>query len=175
MTPVRIIGVAALAAFLLGACSRDEAPDTAAPLAGPAKSVACERIAPDQEQTVTTDSGLKYADSKVCPEAALAQSGDFVTVHYSGYLYDDLADAGRGDKFDSSVDRGQPFQFTLGQRQVIRGWDEGVAGMTVGGKRRLTIPYDLAYGERGRPPVIPPSATLVFDVELLGVESAAQQ
>jgi FKBP-type peptidyl-prolyl cis-trans isomerase FkpA len=86
-----------------------------------------------------------------------------VKVHYTGWLTD-------GKKFDSSVDRGQPFTFNLGAGQVIKGWDEGVAGMKVGGKRQLRIPSDLAYGPGGRPPVIPPAATLIFDVELLGVQ-----
>ncbi len=92
-----------------------------------------------------------------------AKSGQSVTVHYVGTLASD------GSKFDSSRDRGQGFTFRLGAGQVIRGWDQGVAGMKVGGLRRLTIPPDLAYGARGYPPVIPPAATLVFEVELLKV------
>ena len=99
-----------------------------------------------------------------------AQAGDYVDVHYTGWLHDETVADGRGEKFDSSVDRGQHFQFTLGAGQVIRGWDQGVEGMMIGEVRELTIAPEMAYGERGRG-VIPSGATLVFEVELLGLES----
>ena len=100
---------------------------------------------------------------------AEAVAGKRVTVHYTGWLFDAAAADKKGRKFDSSRDRGDPFSFLLGAGQVIRGWDEGVAGMKVGGQRTLTIPPEMGYGARGAGGVIPPNATLVFDVELLGV------
>jgi FKBP-type peptidyl-prolyl cis-trans isomerase FkpA len=99
-----------------------------------------------------------------------AVSGRVVTVHYTGWLYDDGAADKKGTKFDSSRDRNEPFSFRLGAGEVIPGWDQGVAGMKVGGQRTLTIPANLGYGARGAGGVIPPNATLVFDVELLGVK-----
>ncbi len=98
-----------------------------------------------------------------------ATPGTLVSVHYTGWLYDEKAPQQRGKKFDSSVDRGEPFNFKLGAGQVIRGWDEGVAGMKVGGKRTLLIPAWLGYGSSGAGGVIPPNASLVFEVELLDV------
>jgi peptidylprolyl isomerase len=114
-----------------------------------------------EEGATTTASGLKYIDETV-GEGDAPTKGKSVTVHYTGTLTN-------GKKFDSSIDRKQPFQFTIGIGQVIRGWDEGVMSMRVGGKRRLIIPADLGYGARGAPPAIPPNSELVFDVELLGV------
>ena len=99
-----------------------------------------------------------------------AKKGSSVTVHYSGWLYDPSKPQGKGMKFDSSKDRGQTFQFGLGRGMVIQGWDQGVEGMKVGGNRTLIIPPDLGYGSRGAGGVIPPNATLLFDVELINVE-----
>jgi FKBP-type peptidyl-prolyl cis-trans isomerase FkpA len=113
------------------------------------------------EQTVTTPSGLKYEDLQV-GTGAEARAGQSVKVHYTGWLTS-------GAKFDSSVDRGQAFSFPLGDGRVIRGWDEGVAGMKVGGRRKLIIPPQLGYGARGAGGVIPPNAELIFQVELLAV------
>ena len=107
----------------------------------------------------------------VVGSGAEAASGRSVSVHYTGWLHDPAQADGHGRKFDSSVDRRQPFDFNLGAGQVIRGWDEGVAGMKVGGKRTLVIPPGKGYGERGAGGVIPPNATLLFDVELLEVKS----
>jgi FKBP-type peptidyl-prolyl cis-trans isomerase FkpA len=115
---------------------------------------------------ITTPSGLIYEDVRP-GSGAVARSGQDVVVHYTGWLTDDGAT--RGDKFDSSRDRGDPFAFALGRGNVIAGWDEGVQGMRIGGVRLLTIPPALGYGEWGAGDVIPPNATLLFEVELLSV------
>jgi len=115
---------------------------------------------------MTTPSGLQITDTKV-GEGPAPKAGSTCVMHYTGWLYQNGA---KGAKFDSSVDRGEPFEFTLGMGQVIRGWDEGVATMKMGGKRTLVIPPELGYGSRGAGGVIPPNATLIFDVELLEVK-----
>ena len=117
-------------------------------------------------ETVTTKTGLKYQVQKI-GTGKQADPGKIVFVHYTGWIYDD---GKKGKKFDSSRDRGKPFEFKLGKRMVIAGWDEGVAGMKVGGKRTLIIPSTLGYGARGFPPVIPSNADLIFDVELVEVK-----
>jgi peptidylprolyl isomerase len=117
-------------------------------------------------QVIKTPDGLQYLDDKI-GGAAAAAAGAKVTVHYTGWLDENGA---KGKKFDSSRDRGEPFTFTLGAKEVIAGWDEGVAGMKVGGRRTLIIPPELGYGARGAGGVIPPNATLIFDVELLQVQ-----
>jgi FKBP-type peptidyl-prolyl cis-trans isomerase FkpA len=122
----------------------------------------------NRSNPTATESGLLYEDL-VTGSGPEAKAGDLVRVHYTGWLTDNT-------KFDSSVDRGQPFEFTLGQGGVIKGWDEGVAGMQVGGKRKLTIPPELGYGAGGAGSTIPPNATLIFEVELLEiVEDAAAE
>src|SRR6266567_4630583 len=117
-------------------------------------------------KTVTTPSGLQIADSKV-GTGATPKPGQTCVMHYTGWLYQNGA---KGQKFDSSLDRGTPFEFPIGRQRVIAGWDEGVATMKVGGKRTLIIPPALGYGARGAGGVIPPNATLIFEVELLGVK-----
>ena len=114
------------------------------------------------EETITTESGLQYQEIEV-GQGEVAKSGDIVNVHYTGTLED-------GTKFDSSLDRGEPFEFPLGAGMVIAGWDEGVAGMAIGGKRKLTIPPELGYGERGAGGVIPGGAIIIFEVELVGIK-----
>ena len=141
--------LAILAVFSTAACSEQ----AAAPAANVGKS--------DVAELIKTDVKLGTG--------AEAIAGHNVSVHYTGWLYDEKAPDHKGQKFDSSRDRGEPFEFPLGQGHVIKGWDVGVAGMKVGGSRTLVIPPDMGYGASGAGGVIPPNATLLFDVELLGV------
>jgi FKBP-type peptidyl-prolyl cis-trans isomerase FkpA len=146
------IFVALMAVFLLAqtATKRPAAPNTDAPMKVTGEGV-------------KTPSGLTYWDLRI-GNGETAKEGSRVLVHYTGWLLD-------GKKFDSSVDAGQPFKFTIGNGEVIKGWEEGIAGMRVGGKRQLRIPPELGYGAEGTPDgPIPPNATLIFDVKLLGVQ-----
>lgn len=152
MHQTRII---AAALFALGIAS---APAHAADAAKPGQAAT-------ENASITT---LVKIDNKV-GKGKEAVSGKMVVVHYTGWLYDPTAPKKHGAKFDSSLDRGQPFSFPLGAGQVIRGWDEGVVGMKMGGQRTLIIPPEMGYGARGAGGAIPPNATLIFDVELLDV------
>ena len=160
-----MIPLAAFAVLSLAGCASvpPPAPPASSGAVAPASSASSGALAPaGVAREVTTPSGLRYVDLSV-GDGALAEDGLTVAVHYVGWLAD-------GTKFDASRDRGdRPFTFRLGAGQVIRGWDEGVRGMRVGGKRRLTIPPDLGYGERGAGGVVPPDATLVFEVDFVGV------
>jgi peptidylprolyl isomerase len=129
-------------------------------------SIPTSAMAQTPGKAMTTASGLQIIDTKV-GTGATPKTGQICVVHYTGWLYQD---GQKGKKFDSSVDRNDPLQFPVGQRKVIAGWDEGVASMKVGGKRTLIIPPELGYGARGAGGVIPPNATLMFDVELLDVK-----
>lgn len=132
---------------------------------------ACSRATPPPSPEIDATLGI----TDILPGSGdPAASGDWVRVHYTGWLQDPTQPEGKGRKFDSSVDHGQPFLFQLGQQSVIRGWDLGVTGMRPGGRRRLVIPSALAYGEAGAGGVIPPGATLVFDVELLDFRRPAR-
>ncbi len=139
---------------------------TFAALAGGAPVGSQPASAQDGSKAMTTATGLKIIDTKVGTGDS-PKPGQLCKMHYTGWLY---VNGAKGKKFDSSVDRGQPFTFTIGRGQVIAGWDEGVESMKVGGKRTLIIPPELGYGARGAGGVIPPNATLIFDVELLDVK-----
>jgi len=138
-----------------------------------------ETTEPVEEQQVAESNSNDNESFEIAPGLAgrilkngygrAAVAGDVVDVHYTGWLYDETAQDHHGDKFDSSVDRGEQFQFPLGAGRVIKGWDQGVAGMLIGEKRELTISPEMGYGDRGAGNVIPPGATLVFDVELFGL------
>lgn len=153
----RIVVACSCAAFLGLPARADEKTATAAPAAATAKK---------ESKMKTTPSGLQYEDTKE-GSGASPKTGQTCAMHYTGWLWENGA---KGKKFDSSLDRGQPFEFPLGQGRVIKGWDEGVATMKIGGKRTLLIPPGLGYGARGAGGAIPPNATLLFEVELLAVK-----
>jgi FKBP-type peptidyl-prolyl cis-trans isomerase len=150
--------------LLFAACGQQAAEDTAASEPDVTAAAAPEIAEEAKVQIDIIKNGYGRA----------AEAGDLVTVHYTGWLYDESAPDNRGDKFDSSVDRGDKFQFPLGAGRVIKGWDEGVAGMLIGETRVLTIPPNMGYGDRGAGAAIPPGATLIFEVELFGAEAPGE-
>ncbi len=165
---LRQIVLAGMTISLLTACSGDgEAPEQPEAAAEPPVEATAN---PADVEAVEITAGLSSRKLRN-GYGGIATAGDTVEVHYTGWLYDEAAENNRGQKFDSSVDRGQRFQFVLGEGRVIKGWDQGVDGMMVGEKRELMIAPEMAYGERGAGGVIPPGATLVFEVELLAIAS----
>ena len=171
-TILRIIAATACCGLFVTACSNDMGGDAATNdnTASPASADSANGIV--SQQSTRLDDGSEFIVRTMQAgdaAAGTAEPGQLVSVHYTGWLYDPAAVNERGAQFDSSVGRGAPFQFPLGAGRVIRGWDQGVAGMTIGEKRELIIPALWAYGERGAGGVIPPGATLLFEVELLGL------
>lgn len=160
-TTLLALAVALSSSVFMAACS-----DKTAPATTTAAAASASPSSPQATEIKMVD--LVKTDVKV-GNGTEATAGKMVSVHYTGWLYDEAAADKHGKKFDSSRDRGQPFQFPLGGGQVIKGWDQGVAGMKIGGQRTLIIPAEMGYGARGAGGVIPPNATLIFDVELLGV------
>ena len=158
----------ALAALALAACQpKDKPADSATTAAAPAPAA---EPAADAAPADTGTQNMPMQKIDLTPgNGAEIKSGQNALVHYTGWLYDAAAPENKGKKFDSSVDRNEPFEFPVGAGMVIKGWDEGVVGMKVGGKRRLVIPPEMGYGARGAGGVIPPGATLVFDVELVEI------
>jgi peptidylprolyl isomerase len=155
----------ALSASLLVACSSREPADQTAATTAPAPAAE----APASSTTTGTQTMPLQITDLTPGTGAKIQAGQTALVHYTGWLFDAGAPENKGAKFDSSVDRNEPFEFPVGAGMVIKGWDQGVAGMLVGGKRRLVIPPEMGYGARGAGGVIPPNATLVFDVELVEI------
>lgn len=169
---IRSSFIAFASALLLGACSRQEPPTAPAPATESTPESAA-AAAGDTAPATTPETGatvMSMQKTDLSPgSGAEIKAGQTALVHYTGWLYDAAAPENKGMKFDSSVDRNEPFEFPVGAGMVIKGWDEGVVGMKVGGKRRLVIPPDMGYGSRGAGGVIPPGATLVFDVELVEI------
>lgn len=163
---------------VLAACGKPD-PETVEPPAEPAAAVEPPEVSEPAADTNTIQITDGLA-ARILQEGSgdPAEVGEIAVVHYTGWLYDESAENNHGDKFDSSVDRDQPFSFMLGAGRVIKGWDQGVVGMKVGERRELTIAPEMGYGDRGAGNVIPPGATLVFEVELLerqGTEPAAAE
>jgi FKBP-type peptidyl-prolyl cis-trans isomerase len=159
--------VLALCALTVFGCSRDK-PAATAP-AKPADAVEAAPAPADAPASTGTETMALQKTDLAPGSGSEIKSGQTALVHYTGWLYDAAAPENKGKKFDSSVDRNEPFEFPVGAGMVIKGWDDGVAGMKVGGKRRLVIPPEMGYGARGAGGVIPPGATLVFDVELVEI------
>jgi FKBP-type peptidyl-prolyl cis-trans isomerase FkpA len=160
---------AALATLVMAACSRSEKSANEAAPAPSAEVAAADTTTAPAASTPTGSEIMDLQKTELAPgTGAEIKSGQTALVHYTGWLYDDAAPDNKGKQFDSSVG-GEPFEFPLGAGRVIAGWDQGVVGMKVGGKRRLVIPPVMGYGERGAGGVIPPNATLVFDVELVEI------
>jgi FKBP-type peptidyl-prolyl cis-trans isomerase FkpA len=158
-----------MAALVMAACSRGEKPSSEAAAAPPSEVAAAETTAAPAASTPTGSETMDLQKTDLAAGAgAEIRSGQTALVHYTGWLYDAAAPENKGKQFDSSVG-GEPFEFPLGAGRVIAGWDQGVVGMKVGGKRRLVIPPVMGYGERGAGGVIPPNSTLVFDVELVEI------
>lgn len=166
----RVIFPLALLVAMFAGCGRD------APEQGPATAESAAAESGTDAAAASSFEIVPGLTARILREGAgdVAEAGDNVEVHYTGWLYDEASVDNRGNKFDSSVDRGAKFQFPLGAGRVIKGWDQGVTGMQIGEVRELTIAPELAYGERGFPPVIPPASTLVFEVELFAAESLSQ-
>jgi FKBP-type peptidyl-prolyl cis-trans isomerase len=164
-----LAAAAALAALLMAACSRSEKPASEAAPATAAEVAAAEATTDPATPSPSGSETMDLQKTDLTPgTGAEISSGQTALVHYTGWLYDAAAPENKGKQFDSSVG-GEPFEFPLGAGRVIAGWDQGVVGMKVGGKRRLVIPPVMGYGERGAGGVIPPNATLVFDVELVEI------
>lgn len=152
--------LAVAAVIFMSACS---SPDTIS-----TEDSSAEGVSADDSGMITTSTGLKYQITTP-GDGATIRNGDTAFMHYTGWLFDEAAPDNKGTQFDSSLDRGQPLDFTLGSGRVIEGWDEGIVGMKVGEKRTLIIPPELGYGSRGAPGAIPPNTTILFDIELVNI------